>query len=159
MEEVSRLLVVKNAEDGKGIFASEDIPAGTLLLQIKGELISFEETKTLGDRESYCLQIDKDKYILPQYPFFLFNHSCNPNCGIKDGQNLCTIAPVLKGYELRWDYSTSMLEKSWTLECDCGEINCRKRITDFDQLPQQLQQTYINQGIVMPFILRQLSYE
>jgi hypothetical protein len=151
---------VRNAEEGRGLFASQDIPARIHLLKIEaGKELSFAETVALGENESYCLQIGFDKYIALHFPFSLANHSCNPNCGINGDLDFFTIKSVRKGEELRWDYSTSMLERSWTMHCDCGEPNCRKEIGDFDLLPYSLQRAYIRQGIVMPFILEHLGYK
>jgi uncharacterized protein len=145
---------VRSSADGKGLFAAQDIPSDTVLLKIeKGKELSLAETLALKENESYCLQIGADIYIALHYPFFLANHSCNPNCGINGKLEFFTSAPVSKGEELRWDYSTSMLERSWTMKCNCGEKNCRKEISDFDQLPYPLQRAYIRRGIVMPFII------
>ena len=63
------------------------------------------------------------------------------------------------GEELFWDYSTSMLERHWTMICNCGNQNCRKIITDFDLLPNALQGEYIKMNIVLPFILNELQYK
>jgi SET domain-containing protein len=150
---------IKETKRGKGLFASQDIPANTFLFKIHGKELSFAECVALGENENYCLQIEREKYILPHFPFFLSNHSCNPNCGIKKELEFTTIRPVKKGEELRWDYSTSMLERHWTLNCECGEKNCRKKITDFDLLPRSLQHRYIKKGIVMPYILEFLGYK
>jgi uncharacterized protein len=152
----SAYIDVRTAEKGKGLFAATDIPAQTVLLKIEGKELSFADTLAM-ERESYCLQIGIDRYVALHFPLFLANHSCNPNCGINGNLEFFTIAPVKKGEELRWDYSTSMLERSWTMRCECGERHCRKRITDFDQLPLSVQRAYIRKGIVMPFIVEFLK--
>jgi SET domain-containing protein len=151
-------LEVRETQSGKGLFAKRDIPAGTTLLKIEGKELSFAECVALGDNESYCLQIDIRKYILPHFPFFLSNHSCEPNCGIEPNLLFVTLRNIEAGEELRWDYSTSMLERYWTMECHCGAVTCRKEVDDFDTLPEGLQSKYIAQGIVMPFILELLGY-
>jgi SET domain-containing protein len=151
------LLEVKNTQNGKGLFATASIPAGTVLLKITGKELSFAECVALKENESYCLQVGLTQYVLPDYPFYLSNHSCDPNCGIKDGVNFITIKWVKKGEELQWDYSTSMLERHWTMECKCGTAVCRKQVTDFDLLPTQLKERYIRKGVVMPFILEFLE--
>lgn len=149
-------LKVKDTEDGKGVFATEDIPAGFELLRIEGKILDFEETLRLGDKESFTLQIENDKYIALHFPFFLVNHSCDPNCGVTPALVFKTIKQVKKGEELRWDYSTSMLERSWTMTCNCGSSNCRGVIEDFDKIPIKQQQYYLEHNLVMPFIRQRL---
>ena len=66
---------------------------------------------------------------------------------------------IKAGEELLWDYSTSMLERHWTMECACGENTCRKIITDFDLLPTELQLKYLQVNIVLPFIADFIKYQ
>ncbi len=148
---------VKNSETGKGVFAAETIPAGTVLFKIEGKHLSFEETLALEENESYCLQVGLKKYIAMHYPVFLINHSCNPNCGINEWLEFFTLREIQKKEELRWDYSTSMLERHWVMECRCGEKNCRKVVRDFDLLPTDTQKKYLDFGIVLPFIVDWLN--
>lgn len=150
-------ITVGPTKEGEGLFAKTNIPAGVVLLKIYGKTIGYNDTLKLGDKESYCLQIDTDKYIALHYPFFLANHSCSPNCGVTPNLEFITLKAIKKGAQLRWDYSTTMLERSWKIPCTCGAPNCRGKIDDFDTLPVVTQQQYIRQGIVMPFILRHLN--
>lgn len=157
MSDELKYITVSQAQNDEGLFAKTDIPAGTVLLKIYGKTISYADTVKLGDKESYCLQIDADKYITLHFPFFLANHSCSPNCGVTANLEFITLGPIKKGEQLRWDYSTTMLERSWSIDCKCGAPNCRNKIDDFDTLPVAQQQFYIAQGIVMPFILHYLN--
>lgn len=158
MEIDNEYIEVRNADEGKGLFAARDIPSGTVLLKIEGKQISFADTVALGENESYCLQVGMDKYIALHFPFFLSNHACCPNCGVTEKLEFKTITSVKKGEELRWDYSTSMLERHWTMQCECGCSNCRKQVADFDLLPRNVQQKYLKQGLVQPFIAAYLGY-
>ena len=151
------LMEVKNSRFGLGLFAKQFIPAGTILCKITGKELSFEDTVHLNEKESYTLQIDFDKYIYCEPPFLYSNHSCNPNCGVNGNLELFALKNIRGGEEIFWDYSTSMLERHWTLKCSCGEKNCRKIINDFDLLPQKLQAKYLQQNIVFPFIVSFLN--
>jgi uncharacterized protein len=153
----SSYITVRNSDIGKGVFAASVIPAGTVLFKIKGKHLSFEETIALEENESYCLQVGLKEYIALHYPVFLINHSCNPNCGINLLLEFITLREILKDEELRWDYSTSMLERYWQMECRCGEQNCREMVSDFDFLPKATQKKYLKMGIVLPFIVEWLK--
>ncbi len=155
----TNLVTVKNSKHVKGIFATNNFSKGDILLKITGKPLNFHETLDLGEEECYCLQVDKNNYIIPDAPFHLSNHSCMPNCGIDENMYLIALREIGKSEELFWDYSTSMLERHWVMNCKCGSINCRNIIKDFDLLPLLLQKEYIDIGIVMPYILKVLYSE
>src|SRR5436305_9851415 len=150
---------IKESKFGLGLFATADIPAGTIICKISGKELNFADTTSLSDKESYTLQIDFDRYIYCEPPFLYSNHSCNPNCAVNGNLELFTLKNIKAGSELFWDYSTSMLERHWTLTCACGEKNCRKIITDFDLLPQKLQSKYLQLNIVFPFNVHFLNQQ
>jgi len=156
-KELNETFTIRDVLNGKGVFAVKDIPEKTILMRVKGEVMNFAATRLLGDREAYTIQVEKDQYILTKPPFCYVNHSCDPNCALDEDLFLYTIKNIKAGEQMCWDYSTSMLERSWTMSCKCGSPNCRGVIEDFDKLPLGLQNKYISSGLVLPFILRQLK--
>jgi hypothetical protein len=154
---LSDLLSIRKSAWGLGIFAKKNIPAAHFVLQIQGGPLHFIATTRLGDKESYCLQTGENSYIYLEAPFCYFNHSCDPNCGIREGSSVFSLRDISRGEELCWDYSTSMLERHWTMGCSCGTAECRHIISDFDLLPESFQQQYLALGIVMPFIEQELA--
>ena len=56
--------------------------------------------------------------------------------------------------EIRFDYSTSMEEQSFTMRCLCGAPECRHMIADFSSLPAEVRDRYLKLEIVMGFIAR-----
>ena len=154
-----RCIEIRDSQFGKGLFATQNIPSGTAVCSIKGQYISFKETLLLGDRESHCIQIGINEYIFCEPPFLYSNHSCNPNCGINANLELFALRNIPEGEELFWDYSTSMLERHWTMKCFCGSENCRKLVNDFDLLPLELQEKYLRMNIVLPFIIDELHFK
>lgn len=151
------LITVKESKFGKGIFATRNISQGSIIVAIKGQKLNFSDSLDLGDRESYCLQVGLDKYIIPEPPFLYSNHSCDPNSGINIKLELFALRSIEEDEELLWDYSSSMLERHWTMHCHCGSPSCRQVITDFDLLPVDTQERYRRLGIVLPFIIHHLN--
>ena len=147
---------IKPCKFGKGLFAEKDFKEGEIICTVSGKLLTFNDTLLLGENESHSLQIDKDKYFLCEPPFLFTNHSCNPNCGLNSHLQLFALQNIFKGEEFFWDYSTSMLERHWTMECLCGAPNCRKIITDFDLLPEDVKNRYLHLNIVLPYIADEL---
>ena len=150
------MITIGKSNFGKGLFATSNIEAGTVLIKIRGTKLKFRQTTILGNKESYPLQIDLDEYILCD-PFTYCNHSCEPNCGLNSDLEFYALRDIQKGEELAWDYSTSMLERHWEMNCQCGSVECRNIIKDFDKLPQEIQYRYLNMQIVLPFIIRFLK--
>jgi uncharacterized protein len=150
---------IRDSKFGKGLFATQNIPFGTAISSIKGQHISFKQTLLLGEKESHCIQIGVNEYIFCEPPFLYSNHSCNPNCGISANLELFALTNLTTDQELFWDYSTSMLERHWTMNCFCGSERCRKIISDFDLLPLQLQEKYLRMNIVLPFIIDELRFK
>jgi SET domain-containing protein len=143
---------IQEGKFGKGLFAKEYIPMGTVLLLFVGPLISFEEA---ARREhGYPLQIAKDTYIDLSEPGKFGNHSCNPNAGIKNDRSLITLRDIQKGEEIYYDYSTTMDEAYWTMTCLCGSSICRTVVQDFKHLSPERQRFYLQKNLVQNFIAK-----
>ena len=50
-----------------------------------------------------------------------------------------------------------MDENYWTMECKCGEKNCREVVKDFKHLPSKIQKKYLDMNIVQKFIAQQYN--
>lgn len=135
----------------KGIFAKKDIKKGEKILEFIGLVANFAQDNP-GD---HSIQIDVDRFMDLDEPGRSINHSCNPNAGIMNDITLVAIKDIKIGEEIFIDYSTTMDEDYWTMECNCREPNCRGKIKDFKHLPEKLRKKYLDLGIVQKFIKRQ----
>jgi hypothetical protein len=140
---------------GNGLFARYPIREGEIIYRFSGKTIDFKEAASRGDKECWSLQIDKDTYIDTEAPGCYANHSCEPNAGIKNIVELIALRDIPADAEIRFDYSTTMDEDYYQMNCDCGCQTCRKVVTDFKWLPAATRERYLRQGIVMEFIARQ----
>jgi hypothetical protein len=83
------------------------------------------------------LQIDEDFVINGldnEYPreiedSFFFNHSCEPNAGIKGQIFLIAMRDIRKGEEVTFDYAMCLHEtkeaRQYRMKCRCESPNCR----------------------------------
>ena len=154
-------LIFGHSKNGKGVFANKNFKKGEEIIEFKGKLFSDEDfPKNYNDVDDHYVQIDKKIYIGPSGDKDDFiNHSCNPNSGLKINARkviLVAIRDIKKQEEITWDYSTTMDEDEWELDCMCGSNNCRKKIKDFKYLPTPIQQKYIGLGIVPNYILESM---
>jgi hypothetical protein len=139
-----------------GVFAKVDLMPWETIFYLTGKLIRFEDAAAATQGE-YTIQIGSDHYVDPTTPARYLNHSCEPNAGFVDEIRLVPIRPIRAGEEIRFDYSTTMLERYWELDCACGTRRCRSRIRDFDLLPLEDQMRYLRLGIVQDYIVSEIE--
>jgi len=152
----SGMVYIAECNLGRGVFAKQAIRKGEIILAFGVALIDFAETKRRGPRECMAIQVGPDQYIDTQPPGVFANHSCAPNAGIRNDRDLVALRDIPMGEEIRYDYSTTMDEKSFTMACRCGAPECRQVVEDFAELPAGIQQYYLSRGLVMGFIARRL---
>jgi hypothetical protein len=152
----SGMVYIAECNLGRGVFAKRAVRKGEIILAFGGALIDFAETKRRGPCECMAIQVGPDLYIDTQPPGVFAHHSCAPNAGIRNDRDLVALRDIPKGEEIRYDYSTTMDEKSFTMACRCGAPECRQVVTDFTELPAGIQQYYLSRGLVMGFIARRL---
>ena len=150
-------IIVKNSKNGAGVFANKNLEKGEVILEFHGELFTREELpKPYNEVEDHYLQIDNDLYMGPSGEADdFFNHSCDPNAGLSFAGKkifLVAIENIADGDEITWDYSTTMNEDDWEMECKCGSKSCRGRIRDFKYLPEKIQKKYLDLKIVPKYI-------
>ena len=146
---------------GKAVIATRAIMAGELILQFRGRLYDIDTyKKKVKSHKNYFLQVDRSLFLGPtRSPDNYVNHSCEPNGGLiklKRNLYLKALRPIEQGEEVTFDYSTSMSEDFWEMDCCCGAPTCRGRIRDFRHLPVELQQKYLQLNAVPSFILENL---
>jgi SET domain-containing protein len=124
------------AHKGRGVFATRPIRAGARILALEGWQARTDEL----DEDWWALQIGPDLWLcsagesLDDY----INHSCAPNAGFTIGEPvLYALRDIAAGEEIAWDYSTSMAEKGWTLECRCEAPSCRGTVRSWPELSDQ----------------------
>ena len=153
-------IILQKSRHGKAVFANKDFNKGDSIIEFRGKIYRRKDrSKGLHSKINHYLQIGKDLYLGPSKRIDDYiNHSCNPNCGIKisDRIGLFAIKQIRKGAEITFDYSTTMDEDYWEMDCSCGSRNCRKRIRDFKYLPKKLQRKYIEMRIVPEYIIENL---
>jgi SET domain-containing protein len=101
-------LSVRRSRTGKGLFAAQDIPKGSCILEYTGRLLSAEEAERGNGK--YYFEVSAKQTIdgnvrtnLARY----INHSCRPNCqaeGPRGRVFIVAIRDIKAGKELTYDY-------------------------------------------------------
>ena len=142
---------------GIGIFARQSYRIAEPLFFLTGELVTRDQMMRMGEAGDVLIQVELENYVVPTKPALLLNHSCDPTIGIRDDFSFVALKYVQRGTELTLDYSTTMLERSWTMDCHCDAPNCRSIIKDFDLIPPDVQQRYLELNVVQSFIREELG--
>lgn len=137
-------------KSGKGIFAIEKINKGEVVGDYTygfGKYINtVEADKFYKKGFGRMIQVDDDLFFTAtsENEFEeadLFNHSCEPNCGIKDKLKIVAMRDIEPGEEVTIGYA--MMEFSdYSFNCNCGAQNCRKIVLGNNWKMPQLQQKY-----------------
>ncbi|HEX6308819.1 MAG TPA: SET domain-containing protein-lysine N-methyltransferase [Longimicrobiales bacterium] len=130
---------------GRGVFATRSIRAGTRLIEYRGEVISdaeadrrypFDEDER---HHTFLFRLDSGDVIdagprgsVAKY----INHSCDPNCeAVEEDDRIFIYAlhDIAKGEELVYDYNYVLDEPHTPANkklypCNCGAANCRRTI-------------------------------
>src|SRR5262245_19004555 len=123
------------AHNGRGVITRAPIAAGQRILEFQGRVLRGCD---LTD-DLLAMQIGPDLWLCSDGSLLddCVNHSCEPNAGFHDGEiTLYALRHIATGEEITWDYSTSISEPGWTLECRCESPNCRKIVRSWGELTE-----------------------
>lgn len=143
----------QSATHGRGIFATRNIPRGTLLLVIAGHVLTVQEEAELPQTmQDAGVQVASDLVITGGINYV--NHCCDPNAGFHGQIFLVAMRDIARGEEVTFDYAMCLGDgphiAPYSLECRCGSAQCRGRITDSDWMIQELQARY--RGFFQPYL-------
>ena len=144
---------------GIGSFADAPIPMGTIVATFGGTFLTEVDFETYpSERRNRSIQIDIDQFILgpeSREPGDSINHSCSPNCQMRNATQLIAMRDIAVDEELTYDYATSDISQYDEFECACGSDNCRVRVTGNDWMIPELQSRY--QNIFSPYVQRKIK--
>jgi SET domain-containing protein len=118
---------------GRGVFARQPIAAGQRILALGGRLLMTDQ---LTD-DLLALQVGDDLWLCSDGSLLddMINHSCDPNAGFVGGEPvLFALRDIAAGEEIGWDYSTSIAEAGWSMDCRCGSTRCRDVVRPWGEL-------------------------
>lgn len=124
-------------------------------MSFDGEFYSANKISELSkDVADHAIQYDEHKWRDSNSIARYINHSCNPNCGIKNLFTLVAMNDIKKGEELLWDYDMTE-DSDWRMECFCGSTNCRKIIGSFSMVPEEIRKKY--KGYISDWLVKKYS--
>jgi len=138
-----RIQVRRSGVHGKGVFALQAIPAGSRIIEYKGQIIGWPEALRRHPHDpddpnhTFYFHLD-DKHVIDANvdgnAARWINHACDPNCEAQENDGrvfIEALRDLQPGEELFYDYGliideryTAKLKKEY--ECRCGSPNCRR---------------------------------
>lgn len=147
-------VTVRATAKGRGVFATSDIPKGSLIAEFVGQVYSSDYASTLpAVMVDHAMQIGPRDYVHAAGRLAeILNHSCHPNCGVQGRTQIVTRWDITAGTELCWDYAMSEMS-DWRLHnCQCGASQCRKTVGSFAILPEVIKTQYLQEAVVSDWI-------
>lgn len=151
-----KALALCQTSRGIAVLASASIKKGERVASFDGTIYSWTGVRKTIPNEpprfsrDHAIQFEeyraRDSFGVARY----FNHSCNPNCGIRNLFDLTAMRDIMPGEELCWDYD--MTEDSfWRMHCECGSPHCRRIIGGYRFLPPGFRSRY--EGFISGWLL------
>jgi hypothetical protein len=147
-----QVVVKASGIEGRGLFATGDLPAGEIVLRLSGRLVTTDE---LGRLIEYAnadpshdyvdtLTIFEDAHLVfaPGTLIHFGNYSCDPNLWHVGPFEIATRRDVDVGEELTIDYCTQSGAEGFTMSCSCGSSLCRGMVSSNDWRLPDLQTRY-----------------
>ena len=143
-----RYSVRRSGIHGRGVFATEKIRKGTVIIEYKGQRTSWDEAMNRPDSDpddsahTFLFELDDGRVIdarMRGNAARWINHSCDPNCRtFEDEEGRIFIEAKRKirpGEELCYDYRLTVdgrLNKRERAQytCRCGAGKCRGSLLD-----------------------------
>ena len=144
---------------GYGSFAISPIPRLTVIATFGGVSCTRDELSNFdADRVSRSIEAETNLFFVgPQFrePGDSINHSCDPNCGMRNATQVITIREISVGEELTFDYAMSDASDYDEFDCSCGTALCRGMVSGDDWRRADLQVRYA--GLFSPYISRKIA--
>lgn len=147
-----KIFVKDGSRYGKGVFCKEKIRKDELVAEFDGEIYGWDDDGWNQELYDHVIQFEERKWRDSNGVARLINHSCNPNCGVKDLFKIVAMRDIEPGEQITWDYEMTEKHPWWRMKCECGEDNCRREIENFDNMPQNVRDRY--KGYISEWLLK-----
>ncbi|MBC7457192.1 MAG: SET domain-containing protein [Bdellovibrionaceae bacterium] len=136
-----KVSIRRTKKKGRGIYADKDIRKGEFIAIFDGPIYDGEVEWT-EDMYNHAIQFDKDLWRDSVGIARLINHSCDPNCGIKDLFKVVAMRKIKADEEISWDYEMTEKNPHWKMKCQCGTNICRGIIGNYKNMPKSIRKKY-----------------
>lgn len=147
-----KVKVHRSGIDRRGVFALKPIRKDEVLCVWGGYIVTEKECDRLEKGRfknvyDYATKIADGFYLLSDKKGGLedddfFNHSCQPNAGIRGHLMMVAMRDIKPGEEITYDYCMTDADFDYSFTCACGQPGCRGVIRTSDWKKLSLQKKY-----------------
>ncbi len=153
-------LEVRRTTYGCAVFARQAIAVGEVLAVWGGRVVTGAQFTaiTLENPTRQAVQIDDDLFLLSETsnePADCFNHSCNPNAGMRGQVGLEAMRDIAPGEQVTFDYAMCDSTPYDEFDCQCGAPTCRGRVSGDDWRRPELWARY--DGYFSPYLQKRIN--
>lgn len=152
----NKLAVKPTGKYGNGVFAKKDIAKGEVIYVLSGQRMTLNDlVRKVNSGKEYIddpFQIGRKTYIDLDKLSRTFNHSCDPNGGLRKNSELFALKDILQGEQITYDYSLTISPTKWEMRCKCGAKNCRKILGDILSVPKVQLMKYQENGALQRYM-------
>jgi hypothetical protein len=139
----------KSEIEGKGLVADRLIAQGEVIWQLEPDEVRYHPSEILTwpkEKQSqfnrYGFQCGEEEFVFVGGIDRYMNHSCDPNTWWEDELILAARRDIQPGEEVTYDYATLDILLEYQMSCSCGNVCCRRVITNKDYLKPAWQKQY-----------------
>lgn len=147
-----RLHIDSSPIEGQGLFATDVIYAGEVVIRLGGRLETSAELNALiaaADQDPAGVYVDSitiydDAHLVlpPRSAAHYGNHSCDPSGWLSGPYAVSARRNLHPGDELTLDYGTFSGANGFQMECRCRSPLCRSQVTSEDWRLADLRERY-----------------
>lgn len=140
-----RVVVGDSSVSGRGLFATETIPSGTVVwhpcdkcVVLDRRTVSLLPWSELRHWNEFGYHLSDRSVLFPCGNAHLFNHSCEANvldAGLDFG---VAVTEIHAGDEMYCDYRSFKYDPRWCFNCNCSCPNCLQTISTSSYLTTDL---------------------
>jgi len=136
-----KVIVRQGGPHGSGVFAVAAIAKDEVVAEFDGPMYPRGDPAWNDDLNDHTIQFAENWWRDSVGIARDVNHSCTPNCGIKNLFAIVAMRDISPGEEITWDYEMSE-NSAWRMDCKCGSPERRGRVGAYEQLPEHIRLRY-----------------
>jgi uncharacterized protein len=154
----NKKIEIRHTKDkGDAVFSISHISKDEIIAEFDGNIYDWEYPKWTDELADHCVQFEEKKWRDSKGIARVINHSCEPNCGIKNLFQVVAMRDIPAHEEITWDYEMTENHPYWRMKCLCGNKNCRKIIGKHKNMPAEIRIKY--KGYISDWLVKKFKYE
>jgi alkylated DNA nucleotide flippase Atl1 len=138
----TKVTVKSTSQFGRAVFAERPIRKNEVIAIFDGNVYDDDYEPWTEDMYNHAIQFGKAIWRDSNGIARLVNHSCEPNCGIKNLFSIVAMRAIEPGEQITWDYEMTEKNTHWKMKCKCGSKSCRKVIGNYSRMPAATRKKY-----------------